>query len=194
MAKNGSGEALPSDYVGRLWDHPGVELRPVRRTVAAFWAAAPPALQERARSGMTKAQSAVWEVIRDPARLGTAAVAKVPVWIPEHQVGFVLDYLLPESGVNVQLDPWRPEYLEDELPPLDFEADPDNPWNDERDDLLAECCGIEVVHFWDSFVDELGPEVILEEIRMELGIGRPATLRRDWYAPGERGPPGTRKP
>lgn len=194
MAKNGSREVWPGEYVGRLWDHPGVRLRPVRRSVAEFWAAAPRPLQKRARWAMTKAQWALWQFIRDPARLGTPAVARVPVWIPEHEAGFVLDYLLPESGVNVQLDRWRPEYLDDEFPPLDFEADPDNPWNDERDHLLAECCGIEVVHFWDAHVLDLGPEAICEEIRLELGIGRPATLRRDWYAAEMRAPSGRHLP
>jgi len=194
MANNGSAAPWPGDYVGRLWDHPLVELKPVRVCLRQLWEAAPRPLQKRARWAMTREQQALWELIRDPARLGTVAVAKVPLWIPEVGVGYVLDFFLPESGVNVQLDRWRPEYLDDEEPEIDFEAEPDNPHNESREEDLRTFRGIEVLHFWDTEVSEAGPEVVLEEIRFELGIGRPPTLRRDWYKAGSAGGAGDTPP
>jgi len=178
-----------SQYVGRLWDLPLVSLQPVRLPISEFWKRAPPALRERARQPMTPLQKALWDVIRDPKRLGTEAVPMVPAWVEEYEAGYVMQFLLPEYGVNVQIDPWRPEYEKPELPDIDMEADPDNPYNESRDGDLCEAFGIETCHFWDTAVKEMGVEETCEEIRRELGFGRPPWLRRMEGAKPSRIPP-----
>jgi hypothetical protein len=177
-------------YVGRLWDNPLVSLRCLKRPVEEFWATAPSWLQDRARLPMTPVQLALWEVIRDPARLGTAAVARVPAWVAEYEAGYVLHFLLPEYGVNVQIDPWKPEYEQEEPPDIDFDEDPDHPLNDSRDEDLLETFGIETVTFWDTAVLEMGAEETCEEIRRELGFGRPPWMQRiDGARPSKVAPP-----
>ncbi len=171
-------QAWAGQYVGRLWDLPLVSLQTVKVPIAEFWERAPPALRERAKRRMTPVQQALWEVIRDPKRLGTEAVAMVPAWVPEYEAGYVLHFLLPEYGVNVQIDAWLPEYEQEELPDIDFDADPDNPCNESRDADLSEAFGIETVTFWDRAVLEMGVEEACEEIRRELGFGRPPWLER----------------
>lgn len=171
-------QAAAEAYVGRLWDMPLVSLKALQMPIAEFWERAPPALLERARRAMTPVQQALWEVIRDPKRLGTEAVAMVPAWVPEYEAGYVLHFLLPEYGVNVQIDPWLPEYEAEEPPDVDFEEDPDHPCNDARDEDLREAFGIEPLRFWDTAVLEMGAEEACNEIRRELGFGRPPWLER----------------
>lgn len=178
-----------SRYVGRLWDMPLVSLQPIRQRLEEFWERAPPELRDRARRPMTPLQQELWEVIRDPKRLGTEAVAMVPAWVAEYEAGYVMHFLLPEYGVNVQIDPWLPEYEGEELPDVDTEADPDNPWNESRDDDLREIFGIETCRFWDAAVREMGVEETCEEIRRELGFGRPPWMRRMEGARSSKVPP-----
>ncbi len=182
-------QAWAGQYVGRLWDNPLVSLQPVRLPIAEFRERAPPALRERARQPMTPLQQALWEVIRDPKRLGTEAVAMVPAWVEEYEAGYVMHFLLPEYGVNVQIDPWLPEYEQEEFPDIDPDADPDNPHNESRDGDLCETFGIETVHFWDAAVREMGVQETCEEIRRELGFGRPPWLDRMSGAKPSKVPP-----
>lgn len=179
-----------AEYVGRLWDNPLVSLQPLRIPVEALRARAPAWLRDRARLPMTPVQHALWDVIRDPVRLGTAAAAMVPAWVEEYEAGYVMHFLLPEYGVNVQIDPWKPEYDKDELPDIDPDAEPDNPWNDSRDEDLCETFGIETLRFWDAAVLEMGVEETCAEIRRELGFGRPSWMQRmDGARPSKVAPP-----
>ena len=182
-------QAWAGQYVGRLWDMPLVSLKAVELPIAEFWERAPPALRERARQPMTPVQQALWEVIRDPKRLGTEAVAMVPAWVPEFEAGYVLHFLLPEYGVNVQIDPWLPEYEQEGLPDVDFDEDPDHPYNESREEDLREAFGIETVQFWDTAVLEMGAEEACNEIRRELGFGRPPWLERMSGAKPSKVPP-----
>ena len=157
---------------------PGVSLRPFERSISELWRTAPTRLRKRASRPFTPEQRAVWEVFRDHKRLGTEAVPNVPLWIDEHELGYVLDFLLPEYGLNVQIDRWEPSFDEEEPPDVDIDAEPDHPYNEERKFALLECRGIESVHFWDDVVREFGGEEICAEVRKELGFGRPPWLTR----------------
>ncbi|HEX5135644.1 MAG TPA: hypothetical protein VFY93_01635 [Planctomycetota bacterium] len=95
----------------------------------------------------------------------------------------------PGNGVNVQIDPWLPEYDQEELPDIDPDADPNNPYNESRDEDLREAFGIETCRFWDAAVREMGVEETCEEIRRELGFGRPPWLHRMSGAKPSRVPP-----
>jgi hypothetical protein len=162
-----AGEA--EDWTGRLWDLPLVWLRPLRVPVERLRHSAPEWLHERARARSGPLRQRVLELLRDPARVGTAVVAQVPVWLPRRQVGYVLDFLFPEYGVNLQIDSWA-----------EVEArtgDPDHAWNLERDEDLRGAHGIETLHYWDVAVAEV-LDRFPEEVRMELGIGRPRWLRK----------------
>jgi len=77
------------------------------------------------------------------------AVRRVPVWIPGPQVGYVLDFLLPEYRVRGQIDRWEAHFDDDEPDNFDFKAQPDHPFNDDRDGDLLDLHGIVVVHLWD---------------------------------------------
>lgn len=178
MERLAADQEWAGQYVGRLWDMPLVSLKAVTLPVAEFWKRAPPALLERARLPMTPVQQALWEVIRDPKRLGTEAVAMVPAWVPEYEAGYVLHFLLPEFGVNVQVDPWLPEYEQEEPPDVDPDAEPDHPHNESREQDLSEAFGIETLRLWDTAVLEMGAEETCNEIRRELGFGRPPWLER----------------
>jgi len=162
--------------LGRLWDLPLVTLQPLQQSVEELRRAAPRWLRERAARPMSPAQQDVWQIIRHRDQLGTEAVAQVAVWIEDYELGYVLDFVLPEYGVNLQVSEWEPRYEQDELPEFDPAVTPDHPFNEERDDALRECLGIEVVSYWDTQVRELGPESVCDEIRKELGFGRPPWL------------------
>jgi len=152
-----------AEWAGRLHDLPFVRLRPLRVAVARLRGTAPDWLKERAQARTDPLKRRVWDLLRDPKHVGTLAVAQVPVHLPEIGVGYVLDFLLPEYGVNVQIDGW------------DDEEDPDG--GEDRDRHLRDALGIETVRFWDVWVRE-NLDLLADEIRKELGIGRPAWLRR----------------
>ena len=155
-----------AEWMGRLHELPYVRLRPLRVPVARLRCSAPDWLQDRARARTDPLRQRVWDLLRDPANVGTPAVAQVPAHLPDVKRGYVLDFLLPEYGVNVQIDRWNDE-----------QPDPDDAWDEHRDDDLREALGIETIRFWDVWVrDNLGQ--VVDEIRKELGIGRPAWLRR----------------
>lgn len=151
-----------AEWMGRLHELPHVRLRPIRVPVARLRHSAPDWLQDRARARTDPLRQRVWDLLRDPTHVGTPATAQVPVHIPEVGRGYVLDFLLPEYGVNVQIDGWDDETAE--------------PWDEHRDDDLREALGIETVRFWDVWVKE-NLDRVVEEIRKELGFGRPAWLR-----------------
>ena len=167
-----------SDWLGRLWDLPGVELKPLCKPVSFFHASAPGALRSRILP-LAGAKLATWLLLRDRARLGTEAVAQVPIFIPEWELGYVCDFLLPEYSVNVQIDP----YVEDEPDVLDvdFEEEPDHAWNLDREQALRDAFGIEPLHYYDRCVLE-NPDRFVAELRKELGIGRPGWIRT-WKVP-----------
>jgi hypothetical protein len=153
-----------AEWFGRLHDMPFVRLQPLRVPVERLRHSAPPWLAERAMARMDPLRVRVWELLRDPARVGTLATALVPVHMPEVGRGYVLDFLLPEYGLNVQVERW-----EDDAP--------SDPWDEHRDADLRNALGIETLRFWDVWVVENLDQLALE-IRKELGIGRPAWLRR----------------
>ena len=187
VTRTRSEQEWAEEYLGRLWILPGVSLRPVDRPIAELWRTAPGWLRRRASRPFTEAQREVWRVVRDPQRLGTEALPNVPFWIEEERVGYVLDFLLPEYGVNVQIDAWHPSYEEEELPAFDPVADPDHPYNEERTAVLG-ACGIEELRYWDGFVREFGADEVCAEIRRELGFGRPPWLSRTSFGLSEEGP------
>jgi len=164
------------NYLSRLHDLPGVDLRPFEVPLTERWDRAPAALQARAREPLGPVKRALFDAMRVPDALGTEVVARVPIWLPEYEVGYVLDFLFPEYGVNLQIDVYdrRLEESDDfDLDQLDFEAEPDHPYNDARDSDLREAFGIEVLHYWDCGVEEMGPATTIRELRYDLGIGRP---------------------
>lgn len=152
------------EWIGRLHDVPLVHLRPLRVPVERLRRSAPDWLKERATARMDPLRVRVWEILRDPAHVGTLATPLVPVHLPEVGRGYVLDFLLPEYGLNVQVERW-----DDETP-----ADA---WDEHRDTDLRERLGIETIRFWDVWV-ERNLDLLAGELRKELGIGRPAWLRR----------------
>jgi hypothetical protein len=151
-----------AEWYGRLHELPFVRLRPLQVPVARLRASAPEWLRERAATRTDPLRQRVWDLLRDPAHVGTPAVAQVPVHIPDRGRGYVLDFLLPEYGVNVQVDRWDGEEQDD---------------GEDRDFDLREALGIETVRFFDVWVRE-NLDLLALEIRKELGIGRPAWLRR----------------
>lgn len=151
-----------AEWFGRLHELPFVRLRPLRVPVARLRATAPDWLRERAEARRDALRLGVWDLLRDPAHVGTPAVAGVPAYLPELGRGYVLDFLLPEYGVNVQVDRWEDEESDD---------------GEDRDFDLREALGIETVRFFDVWVRE-NLDQLAGEIRKELGIGRPAWLRR----------------
>jgi hypothetical protein len=151
-----------AEWYGRLHELPFVRLRPLRVPVARLRATAPDWLVERAAARTDPVRRLVWEVLRDPARVGTPAVAQVPAYLPALGRGYVLDFLLPEYGVNVQVDRWGEEGTDD---------------GEDRDFDLREALGIETVRFFDVWVRS-NLDLLAAEVRKELGIGRPAWLRR----------------
>lgn len=170
----------PRNYLSRLHDLPGVQLRPFDVPLTELWERAPAALQARAREPLGPLKRALFDAMRVPKALGTEVVARVPIWVPEYEVGYVLDFLFPEYGVNLQIDAYDPRIDEDEDFPfeeLDFDAEPDHPHNHDRDAILREALGIEVLHYWDCGVEEMGLAVMTRELRYDLGIGRPAEPR-----------------
>jgi len=151
-----------AEWFGRLHELPFVRLRPLKVPVARLRASAPDWLRERAEARDVPLRRRVWDVLRDPARVGTPAVAHVPAYLPQLRRGYVLDFLLPEYGVNVQVDRWDGEETDD---------------GEDRDSDLREALGIETVRFFDVWVrDNL--DLLAGELRKELGIGRTAWLRR----------------
>jgi len=187
MGSDHSEQLQPADYVGRLFDLPSVNLRPFRTPITELWKSAPHSLRQRASRPMRPAQKALWDVLRQPEQLGCPVHFNVPIWFPWEEVGtepgdevgYVLDFLIPEYGVNVQVDPWDPVFDSEGWPEFDFDAQPDHPYNEEREPILCECRGIETVRYWDQSVDEVGAEEICVELRRELGIGCPAWLKRN---------------
>lgn len=155
-----------AEWIGRLHELPRVQLKPLRVTVGRLRSSAPEWLKERAQARTDPIRQRVWDVLRDPAQVGTPAAAQVPVHIPESGRGYVLDFLLPEYGVNVQIDRWA----------ADEPPDPDDAWNEDRDGDLRGALGIETIRYWDVWVKQ-SLDQLAEEIRKELGIGRPAWLR-----------------
>jgi hypothetical protein len=153
-----------AEWMGRLHDMPFVRLKPLRVPVERLRHSAPPWLAERATARMDPLRVRVWEILRDPARVGTLATPLVPAYLPEVGRGYVLDFLLPEYGLNVQVERW-----EDDAP--------SDPWDEHRDNDLRDALGIETLRFWDVWVAE-NLDQLAGEIRKELGIGRPAWLRR----------------
>ncbi len=151
-----------AEWFGRLHELPFVRLRPLRVPVARLRATAPDWLRERAEARQDALRLRVWDLLRDPAHVGTPAVAGVPAYLPGLGRGYVLDFLLPEYGVNVQIDRWEDEERDD---------------GEERDFDLREAYGIETVRFFDVWVKG-NLDQLAGEIRKELGIGRPAWLRR----------------
>ena len=165
-------------FGGRLWEDPLASLKPLARPVSWFWDRAPAWLVERARRPFTEIQAGLWEALRDPDRIGTEVLARVPIWIPQYEVGYVLDFLIPEYSVNLQIDEWREEFLADEAPEFDFEAEPDHPENFGRSEDLRQAFGIEPISYYDTTVRDWGVEVTIEEVRRDLGFGRPAWMQR----------------
>ncbi|MGQ0614122.1 MAG: hypothetical protein ACT4PV_10335 [Planctomycetaceae bacterium] len=161
-----------SDWLGRLWDLPGVELKPLRKPVSFFHATAPAALKARI-APLEGAKLAAWRLLQNRARLGTEAVAQVPIFIPEWELGYVCDFLLPEYGVNVQIDPWVEDEPDDLV--IDFTREPDHAWNLEREGALRDAFGIEQLGYYDHCVLN-DPDLFLDELRKELGIGRPGWI------------------
>jgi hypothetical protein len=153
-----------AEWIGRLHDMPFVRLKPLRVPVERLRHSAPPWLAEQAMARMDPLRVRVWELLRDPASVGTLATPLVPVHLPDVGRGYVLDFLLPEYGLNVQIERW-----EDEAP--------GDPWDEHRDGDLRDALGIETLRFWDVWVVE-NLDQLAGEIRKELGIGRPAWLRR----------------
>lgn len=151
-----------AEWFGRLHELPFVRLRPLRVPVARLRATAPDWLRERAEARQDALRLRVWDLLRDPAHVGTPAVAGVPAYLPGLGRGYVLDFLLPEYGVNVQIDRWEDEERDD---------------GEERDFDLREAYGIETGRFFDVWVKG-NLDQLAGEIRKELGIGRPAWLRR----------------
>jgi hypothetical protein len=170
MAYGAAVASEAEDWIGRLWDLPLVWLRPLRVPVERLRRSAPEWLQERAGTRTSPLKQRVWEMLRDPSRLGTPAVAQVPVYLPREDVGYVLDFLFPEYGVNLQINRWSA----DGRPAA---PDPDDALNMQRDEDLRRALGIETIHYWDACVEEHF-EHFAEEIRKELGIGRPQWLRK----------------
>jgi len=166
----------PRHYIGQLHELPGVVLAPIEVPLSEFWDRAPAALQARAREPLGPIGWALLEGMRTPGVLDTEVIARVPVWVARHGIGFVLDFLFPEYGVNIQVDAWEPRYLDDDvswMDELDFDAEPDHPCHDDRDAYLNEELGIECLHFWDIGIEQMGIPVALQEFRYTLGIGRP---------------------
>src|SRR5262245_16637153 len=93
----------PAEWKGRLHDLPFVRLEPLRVPVEKLRRSAPDWLAERASARMDPLRQRVWGVLRDPAHVGTPAAGFVPVHLPDVGRGHVLDFLLPEYGVNVQV-------------------------------------------------------------------------------------------
>ena len=162
-----------NDYLGRLWAAPSVTLKPLEVPVAALWSRAPPWLCEKARAPMGPLHAALWRFLGDPVHFGTEVLARIPLWVADEQVGYLLDFLIPEFSVNVQIPSWKEEDASTEL---DFEIDPDNAWNPARAEDLRRAAGIETTVYWDSAVREIGIEETCREIRKDLGFGRPAWL------------------
>jgi hypothetical protein len=158
--------AEAEDWTGRLWDLPLIWLRPLRVPVERLRHSAPDWLRERAEARSSPLRRGVLDALRG---VGTAVVPQVPVWLPQRGVGYVLDFLFPEYGVNLQLDSWAEAENGDK--------DPDHAWNLVRDEDLRAAHGIETLHYWDVAVAEM-LDHFPEEIRRELGIGRPRWLRK----------------
>jgi hypothetical protein len=162
-AEHASRRAEAAEWNGRLHELPFVRLRPLRVAIARLRHSAPEWLRERAQARTDPLRQRAWDVLKDPAAVGTPAVAQVPVHLPDHGAGYVLDFLFPEYGVNVQIDAWDGG----------DEGDPDD---EDRDLRLREAHGIETIRFWDVWVRE-NLDLLAGEIRKELGIGRPSWLR-----------------
>ena len=162
-----------AEFKGRLCEFPLWKPHPLPTDIPELRAAAPTALIARAARSPREWTERLWEEILDPRRLGCVAVRRVPVWIPGPQVGYVLDFLLPEYSVNVQIDRWEAHFDDDEADNFDFRAQPDHPFNDDRDGDLLDLHGIVVVHLWDLAVANDGVAAACREIRLELGIDRP---------------------
>ncbi len=164
-AEHSARRAQAAEWFGRLHELPDVRLRPLRVPVERLRHSAPEWLRDRARARTDPLRQQVWELLRDPARVGTPAAARVPVHLAEVGRGYVLDFLLPEYGVNVQIDRW-----DDDAP------DADDLWSEHRDGDLREALGIETIRFFDVWVKE-NLDLLADEIRKELGLGRPPWLR-----------------
>jgi len=173
MKKLDERQRWASDYLGRLWVLPSVNLKPLEISVVELWNRAPPWLCEKARAPMGPLHAGLWRLLGDPAVFGTEAFSRVPLWVPDEQVGYVLDFLIPEFSVNVQISPWQEE---EEFDEIDFEVDPDNSWNCARDEDLRRIAGIETTGYWDVIVKEIGYVEACREVRKDLGFGRPPWL------------------
>jgi very-short-patch-repair endonuclease len=150
------------EAVGRTHDLPGVRLAPLRTPLAEHIRRAPAGLKAQV-APLTPLEARLWELLKDPARLGTEAVAKVPIWIPELGTGYVVDFLLPQVSVAIVIEP--PESTSEE-------EDPDEAARTEAlmtmcDDLQEE--GIETISFYPEWIEQ-DPEAVLEEIRTDLGF------------------------
>ncbi len=161
------------NFTGRVWQFPFWQPKPLSIEITELTASAPPELRRRAARQPAEWTERLWEEIRDPGRLGCVAVRRVPVWIPGPRVGYVLDFLLPEYSINVQIDRWEAHFDHDEPDDFNFVAQPDHPFNDDRDSDLLDLHGIVVVHLWDLAVANDGVAAACREIRLELGIDRP---------------------
>ncbi|MFQ5845791.1 MAG: hypothetical protein ACE5JG_12480 [Planctomycetota bacterium] len=154
-------------HVGRLCDLPGVRLGPLPVTPAELWQRAPPWLRAQVRP-LNPVEEMLWRVLGDPGRLGTCAVAKVPLYLPEIGDGIVVDFLLPDYSFAVEVgDFWC---AGDSGEAFDREVAEDTE-RLEWDEALREFLGIERLHFYADGIVE-SPERIVEEIRWEVGLQR----------------------
>jgi hypothetical protein len=150
-----SPEALEAERrIGRLWDIPLVTLQPPQRPVGEFWTTAPAWLRDLARQPPDAVAALLWEQLREG--FPTEVVPRVPVWVPEAEEGYVVDFLLPQVSVGVVID----------------RADPEAEWawkwwGNLQADLQS--VGIEPLGFFADVVRE-DPAECATEIRYELGI------------------------
>jgi len=160
-----------ADYLGRRWDRPDVCFRPVERPVAELRRTAPPFLRKLASRPLRPVQAKLWEVLRNRKRFGTEVVPNVPFWIPELGRGYLLDFLLPEYGFNVQTGRVHDVLVDETVLPLDPELE-------ERTERLARA-GIVAAYYCEHCIAERGAESVAQQIRKELGFGRPPWLHRN---------------
>ena len=115
-------------------------------------------------------------LLRNTSMLRSRCRSTLAGWIHPSPSGLIT--ILPEFGVNVQIDQWEPCFDALEPPNIDIELSPDHPLNYERPTVLEEV-GIEALSFYEDLADPGFARDVMSEIRCELGFGRPPWLQRD---------------
>jgi hypothetical protein len=168
MANHRNEELLDPEAIARIGTDAGpcgmagARLRPLKTPLAEHIRRAPARLKAQVKP-LTPLEDRLWAMLKDPARLGTEAVPKVPIWIPELNTGYVVDFLLPQVSVAIVIEP--PEST----------GEDDDPDEAARTEALIAMCedlreeGIETISFYPEWI-ERDPEAVLEDIRVESGL------------------------